>query len=371
MEQEMYQRLAKHLDNLPGGFPPTDSGVELRILKKLFTPEEAELASYLTLVPEESRVVARRAGMPREETAQRLDEMSKKGLIFKIRHETGPARYCAVQYAVGIWDLQVNKLDVELIQYMNEYRPILSKQYWKFPQMRTIPIGRSVALEHVALPYEIADELVKAQKKFSVGLCICCRERTMRGKSCGKPEERCLAFGELADYRIWNGMDRVIDLRETLEILKWADEAGLVLQPGNAKNSLSMCLCCGHCCKVLKVYKRSPRPATLVASPFHAAHNPETCQTCGTCVERCQMEALKLEDGAVRLDLDRCIGCGLCVSTCQTDSLHLVLKPESEQPQVPKDIIDTWIRLGKARGKITTLGLITMMVKSKVDRILA
>jgi len=82
------------------------------------------------------------------------------------------------------------------------------------------------------------------------------------------------------------------------------------------------------------------------------------------------MEALKLEADKVRLDVDRCIGCGLCVSTCPADSLTLVRKPQCEQPEVPEDIIDASIRLGKARGKITTPGLIKMMVKSKVDRIL-
>jgi Fe-S-cluster-containing hydrogenase component 2 len=82
------------------------------------------------------------------------------------------------------------------------------------------------------------------------------------------------------------------------------------------------------------------------------------------------MEALKLEADEVRLDVDRCIGCGLCVSTCPTHSLTLVRKPQSEQQEVPKDIIDASIKLGKARGKITTPGLIKMVVKSKVDRIL-
>ncbi len=52
--QKIYKKLARHLDNLPGGFPPTDSGVELRILKRLFTEEEAELAIRLTLIPEEA-----------------------------------------------------------------------------------------------------------------------------------------------------------------------------------------------------------------------------------------------------------------------------------------------------------------------------
>jgi len=369
MEQEIYKRLAMHLDNLPGGFPPTESGVEMRILKRLFTPEEAKLALYLTLLPEEPRVVARRAGLPRDETAKRLEEMAKKGLILREESGRGPIRYMAAQYVVGIWEYHVNDLDKELIQDMNEYLPALSEQAWKVPQMRTIPVGRSVTPELKALPYEMAEELVRAQKKFSVGPCICRREHTMMGKGCDKPQESCLGFGMAVDYFKRNGVGREIDLQETLDILKWADEAGLVLQPANAKNALWICLCCGCCCQVLKNFKRQARPAAMASSPFFAAYNPENCKTCGVCVDRCQMEALKLEAGKVRLDVDRCIGCGLCVSTCPTHSLTLVRKPQSEQPETPKDIIDASIRLGKARGKITTPGLMKMVVKSGMERI--
>ena len=219
------------------------------------------------------------------------------------------------------------------------------------------------------LPYEMAEELVRAQKKFSVGPCICRRENTMMGKGCGKREESCLGFGMAVDYLKRNGVGREIDLQETLDILKWADKAGLVMQPANAKDILWICLCCGCCCQVLKNFKRQARPAAMASSPFFAAYNPENCKTCGVCVDRCQMEALKLEAGKVRLDVDRCIGCGLCVSTCPTHSLTLVRKPQSEQPVTPKDIIDASIRLGKARGKITTPGLMKMVVKSGVDRI--
>ncbi|MGA3113039.1 MAG: 4Fe-4S binding protein [Syntrophobacteraceae bacterium] len=370
MEQEIYKWLAKHLDNLPGGFPPTGSGVEIRILKRLFTLEEAKLALYLTLLTEEPRVVARRAGLPRDETAQRLEEMAKKGLILREERETGPARYMAAQYVVGIWEYHVNDLDKDLIKDMNEYIPALTEQGWKVPQMRIIPVGRSVTPELKVLPYEMAEELVRAQKKFSVGPCICRREHTMMGKGCDNREESCLGFGMALDYLKKNGLGREIDLQETLDILKWADKAGLVLQPANAKDALWICLCCGCCCQVLKMFKRQARPAAMASSPFFATHNPENCQTCGICVDRCQMEALKLEADKVRLDVDRCIGCGLCVSTCPADSLTLVRKPQCEQPEVPEDIIDASIRLGKARGKITTPGLIKMMVKSKVDRIL-
>jgi MinD superfamily P-loop ATPase len=122
---------------------------------------------------------------------------------------------------------------------------------------------------------------------------------------------------------------------------------------------------------VLRSLKRYPKPASLVSTAFVATVNLETCQGCGTCTERCQMEAVHLDDGKVVLDLDRCIGCGLCVTTCPTDSLSLRRKPETAQPFVPKDVVDTSIKLGQARGKLTMAGLVGMLVKSKVDRLLA
>ena len=119
MAEDIYLKLAQHLDNLPGGFPPTESGVELRILKRLFDPEDAELALYLTLIPEDARVIARRAKIEPKETAVRLKAMSKKGLIFSMETDGGRPLYMAVQYVIGIWEYHVNDLDPGLIRDMN------------------------------------------------------------------------------------------------------------------------------------------------------------------------------------------------------------------------------------------------------------
>lgn len=371
MEKDIYQKLAQHLDNLPGGFPPTESGVELRILQRLFSPEEAELALHLTLIPEESRVIARRAKISREDAMQRLEQMATKGLIFRIQPEGGPPQYQALQYVIGIWEFQVNALDTELVRDMDEYIPMLTKEVWKLPQLRTVPVGRSITARMEILPYEKAEELVRGQKKFAVAPCICRREQKMIGKGCQKQEETCLVFGIAADYYLRNGLGRVIDLQETMDILRKADEEGLVLQPGNTQEIMNICCCCGDCCGVLRTLRTFPKPASQIASPFVVSHNSETCDGCGVCVERCQMEALSLVNEKATLNIDRCIGCGLCVSTCPTESLTLVRKPDSGQPVVPKDIIKATIRRGQERGKLNTINLVQMQLKSKIDRLLA
>jgi Fe-S-cluster-containing hydrogenase component 2 len=83
------------------------------------------------------------------------------------------------------------------------------------------------------------------------------------------------------------------------------------------------------------------------------------------------MEALSTDNKKAVLDLNRCIGCGLCVSTCPSLSLSLVRKPKAKQPYVPKDIVETHIKLGKARGKLGVGKMIGMKVRSKLDRLLA
>jgi Na+-translocating ferredoxin:NAD+ oxidoreductase subunit B len=370
MSTGVYEKLAKNLDTLPAGFPRTGSGVEMRILRRLFSPEDAELALHLTLIPEESRVIARRARSTAEQVTPRLEEMEKKGLILAIRRKNEPPLYMAQQFVVGFWEAQVNKLDRELVEDFEEYLPTLfdRKSWRKAPQMRTIPVKQSISVEREVMPYERAEELIRAKEKFAVSNCICRQEYHILGKGCNKPMESCLTFDMAAEAIVRNGRGRAIGREEVLEILQRAEEAGLVLQPANAKDPLFICTCCGCCCGVLRSIKRDPKPASVVASPFSASLNTDTCTGCGTCVERCQMEAVHLDDGKAALNMDRCIGCGLCVSKCPTNSLSLVRKPE--QPYVPRDIIDTSINMVKARGKMRMAKLVGLQVRSKLDRLL-
>jgi electron transport complex protein RnfB len=96
MQEESYRKLAEHLDRLPDGFAPSDTGAELRLLQRLFTPQEAELAMHLSLDREDTQVIAERAKLPVTEVEQRLNEMSSKGLIFSVQQGEGPTRYHAV-----------------------------------------------------------------------------------------------------------------------------------------------------------------------------------------------------------------------------------------------------------------------------------
>jgi len=373
MKKDVYERLAKHLDDLPGGYPRTESGVELRILRRLFTPEEAELALKLSLIPQEARVIARKAGLSRAEAATRLEELAKKGLIYRLESLPGTPKYTAIQFAIGIWEFHVNDLSPELIRDMGEYIPtLLDLETWKkAPQLRTVPVGQSIPVAIEILAHENAEAMVRKQTKWLVAPCICRRERKMVGEGCSRLEEVCLVFGRGADFYERNGLGRKISLEETLDLLRRADEEGLVLQPSNSQKIANICCCCGCCCAVLRTIKLHPKPASIVSTAFVASTDPELCSGCETCVSRCQMAAIRIDQGKSIVDGDRCIGCGLCVTTCQTGSLRLVRKAAEKLPDVPKNQFEAYRKLGRVRGKLGAAKQAQITLQAAYDRLRA
>ena len=373
MKDDVYKRLARHLDDLPGGYPRTESGVELRILRRLFTVKEAELAAQLSLIPQEASVIARKAGLSSAEAASRLEELARKGLIYRLESPAGTPKYTAIQFAIGIWEFHVNDLSPELIRDVEEYLPtLLNLEIWrKAPQLRTVPVGRSIPVAIEIMPHENAEAMVRKQTRWLVAPCICRRERKMVGEGCSRQEEACLVFGRGADFYEGNGIGRMISLEEALAILRRADEEGLILQPSNSQKIANICCCCGCCCGVLRTIRRHPKPASIVSTPFTAAANPEICSGCGTCVSRCQMAAVRLDQGKSVIDRERCIGCGLCVSTCPTGSLRLIRKPAEKLPEVPKNQFEAYKKLSRVRGKLGTARQAQIVLQAAYDRLRA
>jgi NAD-dependent dihydropyrimidine dehydrogenase PreA subunit len=344
--KEIYQILAEHLDQLPGGFSTSDTGADLRLLHRLFTPEEAELATYLTLDPETPQVIADRIHLPVAQVTSRLDEMADKGLIFSVQQPDNSVLYQAAPWVVGIYEFQVNRMSKEFLQDLGDFsdtgRPRSQPLKESIPQMRTIPIGQSIESPLEALPYEQVEELVKVHKRFAVAPCICRRRARMEGDGCEAPEESCLLFGDFADFYVRTGRGRSIDQSEVFELVDRANKANLVLNPTNSKFVAAICCCCGCCCGILRGLQLKPKPAEAAASNFIAEFNPEICTDCRVCLERCQMQAIMVKDDQVTQNPDRCIGCGLCVSTCPSGALTLTRKPKRMQRGIPVTFQETW-----------------------------
>ena len=346
--ETVYKRLAQFLNNLPGGYPATESGVELRILQRLFDQNEAEIVMALSPMPESPSVIAERLHLDEATLADKLNEMSRKGLINRYS-KNDVNLYMAANFIVGIWEFQVNRLTKELISDFDEYIPDLLKSMdnVKTKQMRVIPISKSIPMELNVMPYDEAGKLIKSQAKIVVIPCICRTERKMAGEGCSAPMESCLAFGISAYYYEGNGIGRTITQEEALELLDKAIDAGLVLQPTNSQKALALCMCCSCCCGILRNIKKYDSPAKFVTSNFYATTVKENCNGCGNCADICPMKAVAVNEVA-QVNTERCIGCGLCVTRCDPAAVKLMKKSNETIP--PATIFETFMKISQERG---------------------
>jgi len=346
---DVYTRLREFMDKLPAGYPTTPSGVEIKILKKLFQPDEAELTMRLKNEPERVSAIAKRLGMDEKELGRKLEDMAQKGLIFRVR-SGDEVLYQAFQFLVGLYEFQLKNLDKELSELFEEYIPYFGASMMSVPtrQMRVIPVESSVGTGKGVSPYNQVRELVKQQKIFSVANCICRKEQELLGKKCEHPSEVCLMFGDFAQYYIDNKMARKITLEECSKLMDKAEESGLVLCPSNTQELLAVCCCCSCCCPVLRFAKPAPRPADFVRSYYQSTIDPDLCTACGVCIERCPMDAIQEGDNVAEVIDGRCIGCGLCVSVCPVEAISLVPKPGMEAP--PVNGLELMNRIAAERG---------------------
>ena len=349
---DIYKKLAKHLNNTPGGFPPTESGVEIRILKRLFTETEAEIALSLVMMPEPVAAVAERAEKTIEEIELVLQQMVKKGLAIHSARD-GNDYYMAAQFVIGIWEYQVNRLNKDLIRDFNEYVPVLMKEQAKVKtkQLRVIPVSKSINAEMKVMGYEEAEKIIRSQSKILVAPCICRTEHNIMGKGCDRMIESCLVFGGGAYFYEERGIGRTITYDEAIDILHMGIDQGLVLQPGNSKKPMNICMCCSCCCQILSNIKKSDSPAELVNSSYFSRVNEETCIACGACREKCPMDAISLEDTAT-VDIKRCIGCGICITACEYDSIRLYPKNDDDRWVPPDNTINTYVTIAQEKGLI-------------------
>jgi Na+-translocating ferredoxin:NAD+ oxidoreductase RNF subunit RnfB len=351
--EDVYQKLRKRLDDMATGYPATKSGIEIKILKRLFTEAEAELFLGLSPLLETPADAAKRLNRNPDELAQQMEQMAQKGLLFRRKKDDG-VRYAAVPYLVGIFEFQLNSLNGQTAQNMDDYfEQALGKtiQSFKTPVMRTIPINRQLVAEWPVAPYEDILKILENQKVITIAPCICRKTTQLTGKGCDKPQENCFMFGSHAHYYVDNGMGRYISLEEAKQIVKNNDEAGLVMQPFNSQKIGGMCSCCGDCCGMLRSLKMQPNPAAAVKSNYFAQVAQEECTGCETCLERCQMDAVEIADEIASVNLDRCIGCGLCVTTCPSEAMQLIKKPQDQQYLPPETGMHTYIRIAEERQK--------------------
>lgn len=346
-QDAIYRLLQEHLDKQAVGFPAAGSGEDIRFLTMLFTPDEAKVALRLSYQPTpQNRVVADAAAdaeKSEDQTIALLESAFQKGAIgWKLKN--GVPHWHLVPVVIGMYEAQDGNPSREFLAAARPY--MRTMQYGKAfssvkpSQMRTIPIRKSVTVEHHIATYDEIRSLVKASKgPFVIIKCICREVQRVQGKPCKQTSrlETCLGMGDMASMSLRRNHGHKISADEALSILRQNEDDGLVLQPANAQNTEFVCSCCGCCCGMLGFQKALPNPMDFWTSNFYASVKTESCTRCGVCVKRCQVNAVALSgpSGTAAISRSKCIGCGLCVVTCPKKAISLIKKPQETVP--PKD----------------------------------
>ena len=354
MQEGVYRRLAERLYETPNGFPRTESGIEFRLLAKIFTPEEAELASEMKLHREPASTIAARAGVPEKVAYRTLKGMLRKGQITVGRHDR-QAVFGLLPFVVGFWEEQLPRMDLELAELFEEYflqvKGALVDE--GLPVHRVIPVEEAVSADIEILPYESASDLLESAKAWGVRDCMCRQQQKLVGKGCDRPVENCLVFAPVEGAFDHSDVSRAITKEEAFRILHQAEEDGLVHSPGNYQDGhFYICNCCTCCCGILRSVAEFSVPTAIAKSAFFAVVDGGLCAACGDCLERCQFDSLALSGagGVCEVDLGRCVGCGLCVAVCPTDALHLERRSQDQVVPPPSDYKKWMDARAEARG---------------------
>jgi Na+-translocating ferredoxin:NAD+ oxidoreductase subunit B len=335
-----YKKLAGKLDTLPNRFPATESGIEVQLLQKVFTPQEAALAAEMSFIKEPADQIASRANLPVREASRILKDMVRKRLILFSRGDNA-LLFGLMPFVVGFYEELLPRLDEEIADlfesYFQETRGGITGK--GLSVHRVIPVQESIDFEMEVFPYEKASTLIENAKSWGVRDCICRLQKSLIGDPCHHPLENCLVFAPIPGAFEGSEVDRPITKQEALQILHDAETAGLVHTTGNYRDHNSyICNCCTCSCGILRSVAEFNNSSAISRSDFYAVVDNELCLACGDCLERCQFNALDLDGDLCQVDLANCVGCGLCVPVCPEGALSLLRRPLGEVPPPPENI---------------------------------
>jgi len=345
-DSKRYEELAKHLDQGIVGSPKSPALIEL--LEILFPGEEAEVA--LELPMQDTSLSELKELFPEKAKSLEglLNRMAKRGTVFVGGAQDEERKYKLLPSVVGwaetpYWAGKKTEDARRMAPLWLKYREEAfgAELARGMPPVRVIPISETLRESTEVLPYEVLEAKVEGQQYCAVGKCPCRQIKAYVGEGCDHSIDNCLHFGDMGRYMVEQGMAREITTEETLKILKEANEEGLVHTGDNLGADLisTICNCCGCCCIFLDTRKRMGLD-TISPSSYVARVDADLCIACGTCEDRCPMEAIAVGDDDVsEVDQDLCIGCGVCTPTCNEEAVDLVQREQINPPPSIPDLV--------------------------------
>ena len=322
--------------NARTGYPCRKCPELLTILEFLFTMEEAELALKMPMSPVSAEALTRDIGGNPKEVERILENMANKALVFTTEID-GVTNYVLIPLLPGTFEVQfmrggtddhtreLARLFQNYFDAVMEAEAATPRGYTSVPFSRVITVEQEIPAGVEIHPFDKVSRYIAESELISIGTCYCRHFGELLGNPCTKPKENCFSFGTQAKFMVERGFNKAVSKEEALRVLKEAEDAGLVHCSSNVSEAITfICNCCSCHCGIMQSVKIADRPNAAASSSFIMTVDEDECIGCGDCVDRCQVEAITMENDIVVRDVERCIGCGLCVSTCLTGALRLI-----------------------------------------------
>lgn len=134
-----------------------------------------------------------------------------------------------------------------------------------------------------------------------------------------------MVFNSAADVFVENGKARLVSIEESLEIIKIANNSGLVhlslYMPDH--QIYALCNCCSCCCHDLQIVKNYNRKDLMIWSDYIAFTDNTHCVNCGECIDACIFDARFFEGSKLSFNASKCFGCGVCVMNCPVEAIYM------------------------------------------------
>lgn len=344
--KDIFKKLAIQLNKIPNGFPETKSSVELKILEKLFTHEEAEIACNMNLAPKSANELSQTMQQEKKQTQALLKSMLKKGLI-EMTKQGKLLGFKLIPFIVGFYENQNASIDKDFAQLFEKYyQESLYQMMTVKPSVhRVIPIEKTIPVNIEVMPYEKASTFIESSRSWGVLNCICRLQKQLIGEGCHHSIENCLVFSPKENHFKRAEHIRTIDKSEAYQILEQAHQEGLVHSTSNTQDEVSyICNCCTCSCGVMRTITEHNNLNAMAASDFVISIDQDNCNGCGDCIEPCQFNALTLIEDICQSESSKCLGCGICIGHCPTESLTLSLKENAALEKPPVNEQD-WLKI--------------------------
>ncbi len=363
----VYGRLQRRLDRFPIGAPPAEA--LYKILKALFTEEEAAVGCRMPIRFTDLAGIARRTGKNPDALRPLLERMAEKGLVMDFEHR-GRTVYILSPTVSGFFefvfmrvrdDIPQKEIARHMIAYAHDDPDFARSMFAGKVQLARTLVHEAVLDPDDAtriLDHERASKVIDEAKMHAVSLCYCRHIQEHAGAGCAKPMEVCTALNAAADFLVRRGLARKISREECRDVFAATREAGLVHIGENVrKRPAFVCHCCGCCCGMLAAINTFRMFDAVVTSPSLAAVDTTACSGCGLCAKRCPVKAIAVQgtgkEARADVNEDICLGCGVCRPACVRKALRMA--PRTERIVVPENAWRRTVTMAVERGKFQNL----------------